>query len=236
MFITSSFFRHTCISLSLMLSALLSLPAHAGGIALGATRLVYPADAKQISIALTNSDKKNRFLIQSWVSDDSENKSADFVLTPPLFLSKPSSENTLRIMYIGPELPKDRESIFWLNSKAIPSVNRESIQDKNVLQIAILSRIKLFVRPANLPSTPAEAPAQLKFSRQMNELKIDNPSPYYVTLVNLNVGISKLPNTMVAPMSSSTVAIAGNTTSNTVTYQTINDYGANTSVTTLQMN
>lgn len=33
----------------------------AGGIALGATRVIYPAEAKQTSLAISNSDTKERF-------------------------------------------------------------------------------------------------------------------------------------------------------------------------------
>ncbi len=75
-----------------------------------------------------------------------------------------------------------------MNVKAIPSVDKSHIEGKNVLQLAILSRIKLFVRPANLPQTPEDAPTLLKFSRVGNHLKITNPSAYYLTLVNISVG------------------------------------------------
>lgn len=36
-----------------------------------------------------------------------------------------------------------------MNVKAIPSVNKAKTENNNVLQLAILSRIKLFVRPNN---------------------------------------------------------------------------------------
>lgn len=224
-------FRNTLTGLILVFGLFANQNALAGGIALGATRVIYPAEAKQVSLALTNSDKTNRFLIQSWVEDARENKSSDFIITPPLFVSKPKSENTLRIMYVGAPLPQDRETVFWLNSKAIPAVEREVIEGKNVLQIAILSRIKLFVRPANLPSTPGDSPAQLKFSRQGITLKIDNPTPYYVSLVSLGIAAHALPNTMVAPKSSSSVQLPEGATG-PVTYQTVNDYGAITPVAT----
>lgn len=68
-----------------------------------------------------------------------------------------------------------------MNVKAIPSVNKNSLEGKNVLQLAILSRIKLFVRPNNLPQIPEDAHGMLKFSRTGNHLKINNPSAYYVT-------------------------------------------------------
>jgi len=203
----------------------------AGGIALGATRVIYPADAKQASLAITNSDKSTRFLIQSWVDDANNKKSPDFIVTPPLFVSKPKSENTLRIMYVGSPLPTDRETVFWLNSKSIPAVERNTLEGKNVLQIAILSRIKLFVRPEKLSVPSSDAPSLLKFARQGHEVKITNPSPYYVTLVNIHVGTHKLSNMMIAPKSDSTLALP-DSISTAMTYQTINDYGANTPLAT----
>ncbi|SUH11200.1 fimbrial chaperone protein BcfB [Salmonella enterica subsp. enterica] len=52
-------------------------------------------------------------------------------------------------MYVGPSLPTDRESVFYLNSKAIPSVDKNKLTG-NSLQIATQSVIKLFIRPKNL--------------------------------------------------------------------------------------
>lgn len=200
-----------------------------GGIALGATRVIYPADAKQISLSINNSDGKERYLVNSWVENNLGAKDKSFIVTPPLFVSEPASENKLRIIYVGPPLPSDRESIFWMNVKAIPSVDKSSLDGANVLQLAILSRIKLFARPNNLQMQPEEAAKQLRFSRSGGRLSIHNPSPYYVTAVNLKVGNQKLANTMVAPKSESQVAVpAGG--SGSVSFQTVNDYGALTPV------
>nr|WP_154667024.1 type 1 fimbria chaperone FimC [Chania multitudinisentens] len=203
--------------------------AQAAGIALHATRVIYPAGAKQTSLSLSNSDTKGRYLINAWVDNGSEQKEKGFIITPPLFVSEANSENTLRIIYAGPPLPADRESVFWLNVKAIPAVEKASIEGKNVLQLAILSRIKLFVRPGNLPQPPENAPAQLRFKRTGMQLNITNPSPYYVSLVNLKLGTQKLPNIMAAPKETTPVpvpaAIEGN-----ISFQTVNDYGALTPV------
>lgn len=201
----------------------------AGGVALGATRVIYPADAKQTSLSINNSDSKERYLVNSWVENSLGQKEKAFIITPPLFVSEPSSENTLRIIYVGPPLPNDRESIYWMNVKAIPSVDKNSIEGSNVLQLAILSRIKLFVRPKNLQMQPEEAVKQLRFSRSGGHLSIHNPSPYYVSTVNLKVGNEKLPNTMVAPKSASQVAIPSGV-KGSVSFQTVNDYGAVTPV------
>ena len=203
--------------------------AQAAGIALHATRVIYPAGAKQVSLSLSNSDTKGSYLINACVDNNNGHKDQGFIVTPPLFVSEAKSENTLRIIYTGPALPADRESVFWLNVKAIPAVDKASIEGKNALQLAILSRIKLFVRPDNLALSPEDAPTQLRFKRTGANLNISNPSPYYVSLINLKVGNEKLPNIMAAPKSDTPVslptAIRGG-----IVFQTVNDYGAVTPI------
>ena len=140
-------------------------------------------------------------------------------------LSASRPENTLRIIYAGPALPADRESLFYMNVKAIPSVSKKHQDGNNVLQLAILSRIKLFVRPANLAMPPEEALSQLRFERVGNHLKVSNASPYYVTLVNLKLGGQTLDNLMVAPKSSAQQVLPA-ATSGTLSWQSVNDYGA----------
>lgn len=218
----------TKILFTLALTAPSAMPAYAGGIALGATRVVYPQNEKQVSLPVMNTDKNMRFLIQSWVSDAKGNKVADFVITPPLFVIKPQKENKIRIMYIGDPLPQDRESVFYLNSQAVPSVPRESLQG-NTLQIATQSVIKLFMRPAGLPSRSVDAPKTLSCQFSSGKVTIKNPSPYYVTLVQLQVGNKKLVNNMVAPKSSLTLDSAG-VNANSIRFSTLNDFGANTPV------
>lgn len=205
---------------------MISAPVSAsGGIALGATRVIYPADAKQTSLAITNSNKQERYLVNAWIENDRGQKEKTFAVTPPLFVSEPDSENTLRIIYAGPPLPTDRESLFFMNVKAIPSVNKENLEGKNVLQLAILSRIKLFVRPKNLAMPPEEALSQLKFERAGNHLKVSNASPYYVTLVNLQLGGQKLENIMIAPKNSAQQSLPSGA-SGALSWQSVNDYGA----------
>lgn len=205
---------------------MISAPVSAsGGIALGATRVIYPADAKQTSLAITNSNKQERYLVNAWIENDRGQKEKTFAVTPPLFVSEPDSENTLRIIYAGPPLPSDRESLFFMNVKAIPSVNKENLEGKNVLQLAILSRIKLFVRPKNLAMPPEEALSQLRFERAGNHLKVSNASPYYVTLVNLQLGGQKLENIMIAPKNSAQQALPSGA-SGALSWQSVNDYGA----------
>lgn len=88
-----------------------------GGISLGSTRIIYPMDAKQVSLAIVNSNLKERFLINSWIEATDEKKSKDFLITPPLFVAEANTENTLRIVSLATNLPQDRESVFGSMSK-----------------------------------------------------------------------------------------------------------------------
>lgn len=217
-----SLFIVSCLFISVNANA-------AGGIALGATRIIYPADAKQTSVWIRNSHLQERYLVNAWIENSNGVKDKSFIITPPLFVSEPKSENTLRIIYTGSPLATDRESLYWMNVKTIPSVDKGALEGRNVLQLAILSRMKLFLRPANLQELSAEAPDLLQFSRSGNVLNIRNPSPFYVTLVNLKVGNQKIQNVMVSPKNNSQFPLPAGVQGK-LTFQTVNDYGSVTPV------
>lgn len=198
--------------------------AQAGGVALGATRLVYQQGESQIALPVRNSDEAQAFLIQSWVNDEKGKKSADFVVTPPLFTLQPKSENTLRVIFTGANLPSDRERVYYFNSKAIPAVSKKEVMGKNTLQIAVQSEIKLFLRPKDLPTAPIDAPATLRCNINGDQLVVTNPSPYFVTLTNPTVGGKKIESGMVPPKSALTLPLKG--VRGQVMLQTVNDYGA----------
>lgn len=199
------------------------------GVALGATRVIYMDDQKQVTLGVSNSNDKDTFLIQSWVENNDGKKEGRFVITPPLFVMQGKKENTLRIIdATNNSLPKDRESLFWVNVKAIPSLSKAR-QKENTLQLSITSRIKLLYRPGNLSIAPDEAPKELTFKRSIGTLTINNPTPYFLTVTELHVGTGVLPNIMIPPISAATVKTQNNT-GGEITYRTINDYGALTAV------
>lgn len=195
------------------------------GVALGTTRVIYPADQKQVQLAVTNNDEKSTYLIQSWVESGDGQKDGRFIITPPLFSMQGKKENTLRIIdATNKQLPQDRESLFWVNVKAIPSMDKSKLND-NTLQLAIISRIKLYYRPGKLGLPPDQAAEKLRFHRSGGTLKLFNPTPYYLTVTELNAGTRVLENALVPPMGETSVKIPSDAGSN-ITYRTINDYGA----------
>lgn len=195
------------------------------GVALGATRVIYPAGQKQVQLGVTNNDDSSTYLIQSWVENADGGKDGRFVITPPLFAMQGKKENTLRIIdATNQQLPQDRESLFWINVKAIPSMDKSKLSD-NTLQLAIISRIKLYYRPAKLALPPDQAAEKLSFSRSGSSLTLTNPTPYYLTVTELNAGTRVLENALVPPMGKTSVKLPPDAGTN-ITYRTINDYGA----------
>ncbi len=183
--------------LLLLLFACHSTVANAA-VALGATRVIYPANQKQVLLPVTNNDPASVYLIQSWIEMKVTKKTPSLSL-PHRFFPCKVKENTLRIINAtNHQLPGDRESLFWVNVKAIPAMEKDQ-KNENTLQLAIISRIKMFHRPTNLAMAPEEAPAMLRFRRSGSKLTLINPTPYFITVTNMKAGNSNLPNTMVPP-------------------------------------
>lgn len=101
----------------------------------------------------------------------------------------------------------------------------KNLEDKNTLQFAIVSRIKLLYRPTGLALPPEKAPTALVFSRSGQSLNITNSSPYYVTVTNIISNKKELKSFMVSPMGKTSISIPEGS-NNTISYQTINDFGA----------
>lgn len=213
--------------------ASLSAKAHAedkGGFSLGSTRVIYDGSKKDATVMVINSAKNAPFLAQSWVTEYAPGKKqpamAPFLVTPPLY-RQDEGKNTLRIIRTGGQMPSDRESVFWLNVKAIPAVH-EDLSGKNTLQFAYVLRVKLFYRPVGLSGDSARAADSLTFSRQGNVLQVRNSSPYYVTFNKLSVGGKEVKNAsseMVPPKGEQHYTLPAGATGNQVTFRTLNDYG-----------
>ncbi|OSM99812.1 hypothetical protein AU509_03155 [Lonsdalea britannica] len=132
-----------------------SITSHADGLTLGGTRLVYDATQKEASLSLSNAGKSTPYLVQVWVSDlQRKTKNIPFIATPPLFKQGLNGDSAIRVVYTSlPSLPQDRESVYLLNVRAIPAVEKKA--DPKRLTIATQNIIKLIYRPKGfLPKTP----------------------------------------------------------------------------------
>lgn len=209
-------------------------PAHAG-IIVGATRIIYHELDHEASVSIRDADTQP-FVVQAWADGAAaKDAKAPFFVTPPLSRLDPGKQNVLRIMRAQGALPKDRESMSWLNVKEIP----EAVSGKNVLQIAVRTRVKIFYRPDGLSGNPDDAPKQLQWrvspaaDGKGEILKVHNPTPYYVTFSEVHAGAGARMENLdkleyVPPLSDAqaTLTQATGKAPVQVNYSTINDFGA----------
>ncbi|MEB7922602.1 molecular chaperone [Atlantibacter hermannii] len=193
------------------------------GVVVGGTRLVYDGARKESSLRIENPDQ-NPYLIQSWVdTTEGVRTNIPFIITPPLFRLDAGQDNILRVIRVGGNLPEDRESLYWLNVKAIPSSEKKD----NTLQIAIKTRIKFIYRPASIKQTPEESAKVLAWHQQGKKLVVKNNSPFYFTFFSVKTNGVKLHQDvrMVSPLSELSFDLPNEDKANKVEWQIINDFG-----------
>lgn len=147
------------------------------------TRIIFNASAKSVSVRLTNQSKTAPYLAQSWIEDKEGKKTREFISPiPPLLRIEPDEQAQVRLMAQQnlSKLPADRESLFYYNMREIPP----KAEQKNVMQIAMQSRLKLFWRPKAIELKEGQfVPLdKVVISRSADGLQLKNYSPYYITV------------------------------------------------------
>ena len=174
-----------------LIFALLGAAAAHASVVINNTRIIYPQDDKEVTVRL---ESKNRapVLIQVWLDSGDEHATPDlasvpFIATPPIFRMEPGKQQVVRLAYTGEAQAANQESLFWFNLPEVPAHSQEA----NQLQLAFRSRIKLFLRPPNLPYGVDAAPGKLQWRRESTAqgqvLEVFNPTPYYVTFEQIEV-------------------------------------------------
>ncbi|MCF7749441.1 fimbria/pilus periplasmic chaperone [Bacillus subtilis subsp. subtilis] len=204
------------------------------GVVINGTRIIYPAQSREVTVQVDNVGQSPA-LVQAWIDSGDANQTADssdapFVLTPPISRVEPGRSQALRVIFSGAALPTDQESVFWMNVLDVPpSPQNSEGSEQNYLQVAFRSRLKLFYRPQGLRGVANDAPATLRWTRVGDRLRVENPSPFHVTLAEVHAlnGTAERAveeqGKMVAPRQSLEFAAPGGIEQ--VRFITINDYG-----------
>ena len=216
------------LATGLALALFITLPAKAS-LLIGGTRLVFDGARQAATLSVENKDPVTN-LVQSWLSaTDSTSPGKDaFIITPPLFRLASGEQAAIRVVRSGKPLPEDRESMLWLNVKGIPA-STEGVE-KNALQIAINSRIKLIYRPAMLEGmTPARSAEKLEWRVNGTALEVSNTTPHYMNFSSLTVNGEVLSELyFVAPFSKMTIDKRKFPAHGKVTWKILDDYGMST--------
>ena len=223
---------------SICMGMMLVSSAAWAGISLTNTRVIYPSNEVYINVQLKNQLDKPA-LAQVWIDNGNPDvmpdaKEIPFLVTPPVSRVNAKSNQVVRLMLKPNQaLQQDRESIYWFNLLDIPPLTKAE-QDKNVIQFSVRSRLKLIYRPQNLTMSQTEAYKSLEFTQMTNQqaIKINNPSPYYITFSSLKFKDSSIKafayhsDVMLSPFSSATIQMNQFKSPLTrVDYEVLNDLG-----------
>lgn len=205
------------------LLAVLGSTAADAGVVIGGTRVIYDGAKKEASLSVNNADNVP-YLIQSWIDmPNGGTEKAPFIITPPLYRLDQGQKNVMRIVRAG-NLAENKESMFWLNVKSIPSAEKK----ENTLQVAVKTRIKLIYRPESLKdSSPEQQADKLSWQKSGNDIQVTNPTSYYMNFNEIAVNGKTLPEvTYVAPGTTARFALPAGVGGGPLTFKLISDYGA----------
>lgn len=228
--------------LGLAAASLQALQEASASVVIAGTRVIYPEKEAEVTVKLTN-DGKTPALTQIWLDRGDPNAAPStidvpFTVTPPVARIDPGKAQTVRIIYTGEPLPKDKESVFWMNMLEVPPKPGADMAETNSLQMAYRTRIKLFFRPADLKSGDAAvAPGRVVWRIEQaggsHTIQATNPTPFHISLASIEVkGGGRTARFdeggMIGPSETKAFPLKGDVPTGggiKVIYHAINDYG-----------
>ena len=214
----------------ILIILLLCMQAGYAGVVINTTRVVFPGNQENTEIQLTNSGDMPS-LVQSWVDEGDINSSpettgAPFMVVPPVTRIAGSGGQQLKIRVLKNNLPRDRESVFYLNVVDIPA---KTATTGNTLQFALRTRIKLFYRPAGLTANPETVIDNIQWKLNGDHLSVTNNSPYHFTIAAINANDSShtwlAASEMIPPFSEKQLPLKNKPAARNASVTYVDDYG-----------
>jgi len=176
-------------------------------ISITGTRVIYNESDRSVAVKINNRGE-TASVVQAWIDNKLTNQTpgsgvSPFLLYPAVSKIVGGGEQYLRIKKIENIPNTETESLFWLNVKDIPEAPKN--KDINYLQLSIISKIKLFYRPAALKDKAGEMYKDLSWgvsnSNGKSYLTVKNNSRFYASFTELKVtsGGKNIALDMVAP-------------------------------------
>ncbi len=225
--------KNTLSVLAIALGGLLAAQQASAAIALDRTRVIVNGGEKSVSLNISNENKNLPYLAQGWIEDAQGNKiTSPLTVLPPVQRVEAGAKSQVKVQPSPAlsALPQDRESLFYFNLREIPPRSNKP----NTLQIALQTRIKLFYRPAAIALDKTQAAKgdwveKVTLTRNGDKYVVNNPSPYYLTIVEGRPSVKGNPLSfqpfMVAPKGQGTIEAAASALGNTPVLTYVNDYG-----------
>lgn len=172
--------------LAAVLVSLLSTNSAFAALALDATRYIYKGDKQTLSAVVENQTKSD-YGAQVWLDNIVEKDTRPtFIATPSFFKIKGEGKQVFRIMKVSDHMPKDKESIYWLNLQEIPPKKKSS-----GLVMAIRTKVKMIYRPATIVDGRMNAEENLTTSYLPGAQWLVNSTPYIFAIDSVADGQDK---------------------------------------------
>ncbi|EAB8636067.1 fimbrial chaperone [Salmonella enterica subsp. enterica] len=202
---------------------------------LNGTRFIYDEGKKNVSFTVTNEADKS-YGGQVWIDNTNQGNGVYMVPQPPFFKVGAKQKQIIRIMSTDASLPKDRESLFWLNVQEIPPKPEVKDTEGSVLAIAMNTRVKVIYRPSSIKNGRQDAEKQLILEQRGNETWLKNPTPYYMAVVSMQsdgkkVALSDQTLADIAQLKPFSDVSLGRKVTGKVSVDAINDWGGTESYT-----
>ncbi|MGA9705469.1 fimbria/pilus periplasmic chaperone [Pseudomonas sp.] len=223
--------RLTCQAFALLVLGL----SHSVNAAVGLdrTRVIFDGGKDATSVNITNNNTQLPYLAQGWIEDEDGKKiTSPLIVLPPVQRLEPGKQSQVKVQALPAvkSLPQDRETVYYFNLREIPPRSDKA----NTLQIALQTRIKLFYRPQAI--TPSQQDLskpwqeKLTLTREGDRYRVNNPTPYYVTLVDARSSkdgksIAGFEPLMIAPKGTQTLGPTAKELGTTPYLSYVNDYG-----------
>ena len=153
--------------------------AWGSGLGFDKTRLIIEGGNQDGSLVLDNRGN-GTFYVRAHVEDYLHQKTTDAMARPPVFQLNPQKASRVRVFVDKSKVPQDRESMFWLYTKAYPAKKLDDAQ--NILSFNFVTQLKVFYRPKSLKGGLSASAKNVQWSLKNGQVVAKNDSPYNISL------------------------------------------------------
>lgn len=166
----------------MLLALIFASDVSQAAVVMNASRIIMDGTPEK-TVTFDNTSE-NPFIVQIEPDDDEK---PDFFASPAVFKIKEKGGQTVKVKLLHTDLPRDRESLFYLNFTQIPGVKKN---DNGVsrLNIIIRSRLKIIYRPESVKAFSQKEAGSVSYNFRKGKLVISNHSPNVLSIRDVSKG------------------------------------------------
>lgn len=195
---------------------------------LNGTRFIYNEGEKNISFDVTNNADKT-YGGQVWINNTTQGDGVYMIPQPPFFKIGAKQKQIIRVINTDSSaLPKNQESLFWLNVQEVPPKPENT--SGGVLALAMNTQVKLIYRPTSIKKDRKNAEKKILVENKLNSTWIKNPTPYYMAITQIksdgkDVNLSDKVSYEISQLKPFSEVDLGKKISGKISIDAINDWG-----------